>query len=855
MNPISSGELSLHTPVMQQWFRHKATQPNALMFFRMGDFYELFYEDAERAARLLDITLTVRGQSAGRPIPMAGVPYHAAEQYLARLVKLGESVVICEQIGDPATSKGLVERAVARIVTPGTLTDAALLDDRSDCLLAAVFVSRERMGLAWLNLASGDFRFLEAPLAYLDAQLERLRPAELLWPEGSLRDSPVAAKRLPDWHFDSEAAVRQLCEHFGTRDLVGFGIDEATHPDGLAAAGALLGYARSTQMRALAHITALIPEHSDAWLRMDAATRRNLEISETLRGQSAPTLLSLMDTCATGMGSRWLRHCLHHPLSNRLESTMRLDAVTELLPLYESVQKRLRSMADVERITARIALQSARPRDLSSLRESLAALPDMTACLASGESALMVQLRHDLAIPTATACHALLAQTIAPEPATVLREGGVMASGYSQELDELRAIQSHCGQFLLEMEAKERERTGIASLKVEFNKVHGFYIEVTHAHIDKIPLDYRRRQTLKNAERYITPELKTFEDRALSANDRALALEKQLYEALLNTLLPWIPDLQRIARALATLDGLTAFARIALCKDWCRPVFVDSAVIEIESGRHPVVENQIDTFIANDVRLGENRKLLLITGPNMGGKSTYMRQIALMALLAHCGSFVPAKKCRLGPLDAIHTRIGASDDLASGRSTFMVEMTEAAAILHRATERSLVLMDEIGRGTSTFDGLALAFAIARHLIEKSRSYTLFATHYFELTRLAQDYPACANVHLDAVEHGNKIVFLHTVEDGPASQSYGIQVAALAGMPPGVVRDAKRTLTRLENQAVTQSPQGDLFASLPEIIEAVPHPLVRAIAEINPDELSPREALEMVYKLKKIGLDL
>jgi len=851
--PDSTKELEKHTPVMQQWFRHKAAHPDALMFFRMGDFYELFYEDAERASRLLDITLTVRGMSAGKPIAMAGMPYHAAEQYLARLVKLGESVVICEQIGDPATSKGPVERAVARIVTPGTLTDAALLDDRRDCLLAALFISRERMGLAWLNLASGDFRFLEAPLSHLSAQIERLRPAELLLPEGLPRDfqtGMTTAKRLPDWHFEPEAAVRQLSEHFGTRDLVGFGIDESSQTLGLSAAGALLGYARSTQMRALAHITALIPECADAWLRMDAATRRNLEISETLRGQQAPTLLSLMDTCATGMGSRWLCHCLHHPLSNRQESTPRLEAVTALLPLYESVQKKLRSIADVERITARIALQSARPRDLSSLRESLAALPDITALLGAGESTLMLQLRHDLAMPVA--CHALLAQTIASEPATVLREGGVIAAGHSSELDELRALQSHCGQFLLEMEAKERDRTGIASLKVEFNKVHGFYIEVTHVHIDKIPLDYRRRQTLKNAERYITPELKAFEDRALSANDRALALEKQLYDALLVSLLPWIPDLQRIARALALLDGLAAFAHIAVCKDWCRPVFVDSAVIEIESGRHPVVENQIEPFIANDVRMGEDRKLLLITGPNMGGKSTYMRQIALMALLAHCGSFVPAKTCRLGPLDAIHTRIGASDDLASGRSTFMVEMTEAAAILHNATERSLVLMDEIGRGTSTFDGLALAFAIARHLIDKNRAYTLFATHYFELTRLAQDYPSCANVHLDAVEHGHKIVFLHAVEDGPASQSYGIQVAALAGMPAGVVRDAKRTLTRLENQAVTQSPQGDLFASLPEIPEAIPHPLVLAIADLNPDELSPREALEKVYALKKLS---
>ncbi|MBI4987003.1 MAG: DNA mismatch repair protein MutS, partial [Rhodocyclales bacterium] len=810
-------------------------------------------------ARLLDITLTARGQSAGRSIPMAGVPYHAVEQYLAKLVKLGESVAICEQIGDPATAKGPVERAVARIVTPGTLTDANLLDEKSDSLLAALSVERERMGLAWLNLASGDFRLLEAPLAALPAQLERLRPAELLLADGQRRELAAAGivKRLPDWHFDAAAAERDLCGHFGTRDLAGFGIDGA--PLALAAAGALFGYARATQMQALAHVTALVAEDDGDYLRLDAATRRNLEISETLRGQPAPTLLSLLDTCLTGMGSRWLRHCLHHPLAERSAAAARHAAVAELLGtngdgVLPQVRQALKAVADVERITARIALKNARPRDLSSLRDTLAGLPQIVAALGRVQAPLLTHIAADLAAPPD--CHALLARAVAPEPASMLREGGVMADGYSAELDELRALQSNCGAFLVDLEARERERTGIGSLKVEFNKVHGFYIEVTHAHVEKIPDDYRRRQTLKNAERYITPELKSFEDKALSANERALALEKRLYDELLDALAAWISDLQRIARALALADGLAAFAEAAARHDYAPPEFCNEAAIEIDGGRHPVVERQIDAqlgaFIANDARLATTRKLLLITGPNMGGKSTYMRQVALIALLAHCGSFVPATRCRLGPLDAIYTRIGAADDLASGRSTFMVEMTEAAAILHGATDKSLVLMDEIGRGTSTFDGLALAFAIARHLIERNRAYTLFATHYFELTRLSQDYPECANVHLDAVEHGHKIVFMHAVEEGPASQSYGIQVASLAGIPGAVVRDAKRHLARLENREVAAGPQPDLFAALPPPVEAAPHPAVDALRDIDPDALSPREALDRLYVLKKLA---
>jgi len=862
--------------MMQQYLALKAQHPDMLLFYRMGDFYELFFADAEKAARLLDITLTRRGQSAGTPIPMAGVPYHAVEPYLARLVRLGESVAICEQIGDPATSKGPVERAVTRIVTPGTLTDAALLDDKRDCLLLALTLHGRRAGVAWLNLANGDLRALECSSDALPMHFERLRPAEVLLPDGLRSELPdahgAAFKRLPDWHFDSAAAERLLAQHFGSMDLSAHLPDDQRKspwggcqglPLGLAAAGALFQYAHATQRQALMHVTRLKVEGESEYLRLDAATRRNLEISETLRGESSPTLLSLLDTCATSMGSRWLRHCLHHPLADRAIAAARHQAVAELLDEGSGIaprrpfHKHAQGIADIERISARIALKSARPRDLSALRDSLAALEALRAPLAAAQGELLASLHADLATPL-TALQ-LLQRAIRPEPSSLLREGGVIADGYDAALDELRALQDNCGEILLGIEVREKARTGIASLKVEFNKVHGFYIEVSHAHSAKVPDDYRRRQTLKNAERYITPELKTFEDQALSANERALALEKQLYEALLAGFGAHIGDLQRIARAVALADGLCAFADAAQRLDYCRPQFQDAPGMTIEDGRHPVVEMQVatqgGTFIANDARLAPTRRLLLVTGPNMGGKSTYMRQTALIVLLAHCGCFVPARSASLGALDAIYTRIGASDDLASGRSTFMVEMTEAAAILHGATERSLVLMDEIGRGTSTFDGMALAFAIARHLIEKNRAFTLFATHYFELTRLAHDYPESANVHLDAVEHAHRIVFLHAVEEGPANQSYGIQVAALAGIPGSVIRDAKRRLSALENREATQAgdaAQSDLFAAAPVVAEAEPHPALDALRDLEPDGLSPREALAKLYELKKLA---
>ncbi|MEW6514836.1 MAG: DNA mismatch repair protein MutS [Pseudomonadota bacterium] len=850
--------LYTHTPMMQQYMRLKAAHPDVLLFYRMGDFYELFYTDAERAARLLDITLTKRGQSAGQPIPMAGVPYHAVEQYLARLVKLGESVAICEQIGDPATSKGPVERQVVRIVTPGTLTDAALLDDRSDSLLLAMSQERQRIGLAWLNLASGDLRLLETTASALTAQLTRLKPAEILLGETASLSLPeqksalANVRRRPDWHFDTASATQLLTAQFGTRDLAAFIPDAEEASLSLGAAGALLRYAQATQLQALTHVTGLTLERESQWLRLDAATRRNLELTETLRGEPSPTLLSLLDTCATAAGTRWLRHCLHHPLTDRSIAAARQGAIAALLddgPLAALITH-LRGSADVERIGSRIALKSARPRELAALRETLRQLPEIAGLLASC-TGLLQALRDDLAIPAN--CLDRLERTMAIDPPALLRDGGAIATGFDAELDELRAIQSNCGAFLIELEAREKERTAIPSLKVEYNKVHGFYIEVTHAHADKVPDDYRRRQTLKNAERYITPELKAFEDKALSANERALALEKHLYDELLDALTAHIVELQRIARALAQLDGLCAFATAAQRYDYCRPTFVEHPCIEIRAGRHPVVERQVDSFIANDLDLSPKRRMLIVTGPNMGGKSTYMRQTALIVLLAHCGSFVPASVCRLGPVDAIHTRIGASDDLASGRSTFMVEMTEAAAILHGATDKSLVLMDEIGRGTSTFDGLALAFAIARHLVEKTRAWTLFATHYFELTQLATDHAECANVHLGAVEHGKTVVFMHAVEPGPASQSYGLHVAALAGIPPAVLREAQRRLVELENRAIAAQPQPDLFGAVaPTPTFAAPlHPAVEALQALDPDTLSPREALDRLYALKRL----
>jgi DNA mismatch repair protein MutS len=842
-----------HTPMMQQYLALKSQYPDMLLFYRMGDFYELFFGDAERAAKLLDITLTSRGQSAGQPIRMAGMPYHAVEGYLAKLVKLGESVAICEQVGDPATSKGPVERRVTRIVTPGTITDSALLAASRDSLLAAVNLTPETAGLAWISLASGNLAIAEVPRARLDAEIERLQPAELLYAtDVEISARTPALKRLEPWQFDVISARRDLARQFGTADLSGYGCDGLDVA--LGAAGALLGYCRHTQQSTLPHVTGLRVERESEFVLMDAPTRRNLEITETIGGAESPTLFSLLDRCSTSMGSRRLRHWLHHPLRDTNVLVRRQAAIAALLhPSAKLRHPRIAELfsgwSDVERITARVALKTARPRDLSGLRDTLATLPRLHAALAEsgqpGLEALSEALRpaHEL--------QARLASTIKEDPAAVIREGGVIRDGCDAELDELRAIQNDCGAFLLDMEKRERSRTGIANLRVEYNRVHGFFIEVTQGQLDKVPVEYKRRQTMKNAERYITPELKAFEDKALAAGERALAREKLLYDALIEDLNAHIARLKAIADDSAELDAIAALAASAETLGLACPEFTSDDCIELKEGRHLVVESQVEDFIPNDTSLARSRQLLLITGPNMGGKSTYMRQVAQIALLAYCGSFVPAKSATLGPIDRIFTRIGASDDLAGGRSTFMVEMTEAAAILNSATNQSLVLVDEIGRGTSTFDGLALAYAIARHLAESSRCYTLFATHYFELTQLAAELPHVANVHLDAVEHKDRIVFLHRLEGGPADRSYGIHVAHLAGIPKDVVRAARRHLAELEKQLRPSSAQPDLFA-LPAPVAVAEDELRDALDAIKPDELSPREALEALYRLKKLA---
>ena len=842
-----------HTPMMQQYLGIKGQHPDILVFYRMGDFYELFYDDAEKASRLLDIALTSRGQSAGAPVKMAGVPVHSVEQYLARLVRLGESVAICEQIGDPALAKGPVERQVTRIVTPGTLTDSSLLDDKSDNILLSLHRDKSTVGLAWLSLASGTLRVAEIAPQNLQNELRRIGPAEVL-AEESVHLDGYFVTRLPAWQFDVEGGKRRLLKQLGAASLAGYGCEDLTLAIG--ACGALLDYAGKTQGQALAHVVAVSAERASEFIRLDAATRRNLEITETLRGESSPTLFSRLDACATGMGSRCLRHWLHHPLRNTEILKHRHEAVACLMDSFEPLHKQLRGFSDVERISARIALKSVRPRELAGLRDSVRLLPQLVKEIEGVEEPeLLRQLAADLATPSE--CLLLLEKAMQAEPAARILDGGVIADGYSAELDELRALQSHSGEFLLELEKKERERTGIANLRVAYNSVHGYYIEVSNAQVEKmggaLPADYRRRQTLKTAERYITPELKAFEDKALSARDRALALEKSLYEELIGQLAAHLPALQRIARALAQLDVLAAFAAVAARGNFVRPQFVEERGVEIDGGRHPVVEAQIDHFIANDCRLSPTRTLLLVTGPNMGGKSTYMRQVALIVLMAYAGSYVPARAARLGPVDQIFTRIGAADDLAGGRSTFMVEMTESAAILHNATEKSLVLMDEVGRGTSTFDGLALAWAIARHLVEKNKALSLFATHYFEMTRLALEYKEVANIHLDAVEHKDSIVFLHAVAEGPASQSYGLQVAALAGVPKAVIRQARRYLQMLEDASVARGTQTDLFfRTREEEPEPPADPLREELHKINPDDLSPREALEFLYRLKRIS---
>ncbi len=865
------------TPMMAQYLSIKAQYPDMLVFYRMGDFYELFHADAEKASRVLGITLTARGSSGGQPIKMCGVPFHSLEGYLAKLVKIGESCAICEQIGDPATSKGPVERKVLRVVTPGTLTDADLLPEKAERpLLALCVVSQRKVataGLAWLSLASGALRMMEfsgdshTVASRIQQELERIAPAEVLRGDSAdlfESDLPCHVSHVPDWHFDVVSGHKALLEQLGVATLSAFGAEGLSAA--LGAAGALLRYAQSTQGRGLQHVRSLTTETENEFIGLDAATRRNLELTETIRGQESPTLFSLLDHCRTAMGSRLLRHWLHHARRDQAIARARQQAIAALAQADVSgaLAHTLAQVPDIERITTRIALLSARPRDLASLRDGVQQLPELRHAMqrALADSSLLGAIDADLATPTA--CLDLLQRAVAPEPAAMVRDGGVFARGFDAELDELRALSENAGQFLIDLETRERARTGIANLRVEYNKVHGFYIEVTHGQTTKVPDDYRRRQTLKNAERYITPELKAFEDKALSAQDRALAREKLLYEQLLADLAPFIGTLQSIARALAQIDTLNALTTHAQRHNWCAPQLVDTPCLSIIEGRHPVVENQIERFIANDCRFSDERRLLLITGPNMGGKSTFMRQVALITLLAYVGSYVPAASATIGPIDRIFTRIGATDDLAGGRSTFMVEMTESAAILNGATEHSLVLMDEVGRGTSTFDGLALAWAIARHLIDTSRSFSLFATHYFELTQLPDSHPSAANVHLSAVEHKDSIVFLHAVQEGPASQSYGLQVAQLAGVPQPVIRAARKHLARLEAQALDATPQGDLFAAplhtedddatelATALIDPAAQALLDAVDALDPDALTPREALEQLYQLKRLS---
>jgi DNA mismatch repair protein MutS len=874
--------LDQHTPMMAQYLGLKADFPDTLLFYRMGDFYEVFFDDARKAHRLLDITITTRGQSAGEPVVMAGVPVHALESYLAKLIRLGEAVAIAEQVGEVGATKGPVERKVVRVVTPGTITDTELLNEREDTRLLALAVrgsgAAQVFGLAWLALASGQLGLTECSERELGAWLARLSPAEVLVSgELNAEKRPAALRQLtvpvigrPHWQFDPALGERKLREQLKVAHLAGFNAQDlhAAH----AAAAALLGYAEHTQGRALSHVNALTVERASELLELPPATHRNLELTQTLRGEPAPTLLSLIDTCRTGMGSRALRQWLTHPMRDRAVARSRHGAIASLIVTRaaEPLRDALRHVSDVQRITARTALRQVRPRELAGLRETLATLPDLRQRVP--DDAPLLQTLHAALTPDA-AIAALLKSAIAEEPAVLLRDGGVIASGFDPLLDELRSIATNCDTFLLDLETRERARTGIHNLRVQYNKVHGFYIEVTTGQVDKVPMDYQRRQTLKNAERYITPELKAFEDKALSAQERSLSREKWLYEQVLDALQPHLNPLSELGRALASLDALAALAERAETLNWCAPEFVAHPCLDIEQGRHPVVEARLaetggGNFIANDCRLDSARRMVILTGPNMGGKSTFMRQVALTVLLAAIGSYVPAARCRLGPIDAIHTRIGAADDLANAQSTFMLEMTEGAAILHSATEHSLVLMDEIGRGTSTFDGLALAGSIATHLHDRNRAFTLFATHYFELTEFPARHRHAVNMHVSAAESGDDIVFLHAIEPGPASRSYGVQVARLAGMPSAVLRQARQTLDTLEAQQHAGEAQIDLFATAPEpepaplapppavVAPAPTDPLadevLQALRALDPDTLTPRAALDALYRLKTLA---
>lgn len=857
-NASPSESLSHHTPMMQQYLRLKAENPDILLFYRMGDFYELFYDDAKRASELLDISLTKRGASAGEPIPMAGVPFHAVEGYLAKLVQMGESVAICEQIGDPATSKGPVERKVVRIVTPGTVTDEALLSERVDNLIAAIYHHNGRFGYATMDITSGRFQLSEPQTEEeMAAELQRTSPRELLFPEDfspvHLMASRQGNRRRPIWEFELDTAKQQLNQQFGTRDLVGFGVEQAKL--GLCAAGCLIQYVKDTQRTALPHIRSLTWDRQDQSVILDAATRRNLELTHNLAGGTDNTLAEVLDHCATPMGSRMLKRWIHQPMRDNATLNQRLDAITELkeTALYGELHPVLKQIGDIERILARLALRSARPRDLARLRHAMQQLPELHSVMSELKQPHLTELRTH-AEPMNELCD-LLERAIKENPPVVIRDGGVIADGYSAELDEWRDLANGATEFLERLEAEERDRHGIDTLKVGYNNVHGFYIQVSRGQSHLVPPHYVRRQTLKNAERYIIEELKQHEDKVLNSKSRALALEKQLWEELFDLLLPHLEQLQQLAASVAQLDVLQNLAERAENLEYCRPTLVQEAGIHIQGGRHPVVERVMnEPFIANPIELNPQRRMLIITGPNMGGKSTYMRQAALIALMAHIGSYVPAESASIGPLDRIFTRIGASDDLASGRSTFMVEMTETANILHNATRNSLVLMDEIGRGTSTYDGLSLAWASAEWLAKEIGAMTLFATHYFELTELPNVLPHLANVHLDAVEHGDGIAFMHAVQEGAASKSYGLAVAGLAGVPKPVIKNARAKLQQLEllssQPAETRKPSRVDIANQLSLIPE-PSAVEQALAGVDPDQLTPRQALDMLYQLKKL----
>ncbi|ENM3963424.1 DNA mismatch repair protein MutS [Vibrio cholerae] len=857
-NASPSESLSHHTPMMQQYLRLKAENPDILLFYRMGDFYELFYDDAKRASELLDISLTKRGASAGEPIPMAGVPFHAVEGYLAKLVQMGESVAICEQIGDPATSKGPVERKVVRIVTPGTVTDEALLSERVDNLIAAIYHHNGRFGYATMDITSGRFQLSEPQTEEeMAAELQRTSPRELLFPEDfspvHLMASRQGNRRRPIWEFELDTAKQQLNQQFGTRDLVGFGVEQAQL--GLCAAGCLIQYVKDTQRTALPHIRSLTWDRQDQSVILDAATRRNLELTHNLAGGTDNTLAEVLDHCATPMGSRMLKRWIHQPMRDNATLNQRLDAITELkeTALYGELHPVLKQIGDIERILARLALRSARPRDLARLRHAMQQLPELHSVMSELKQPHLTELRTH-AEPMNELCD-LLERAIKENPPVVIRDGGVIADGYSAELDEWRDLANGATEFLERLEAEERDRHGIDTLKVGYNNVHGFYIQVSRGQSHLVPPHYVRRQTLKNAERYIIEELKQHEDKVLNSKSRALVLEKQLWEELFDLLLPHLEQLQQLAASVAQLDVLQNLAERAENLEYCRPTLVQKAGIHIQGGRHPVVERVMnEPFIANPIELNPQRRMLIITGPNMGGKSTYMRQTALIALMAHIGSYVPAESASIGPLDRIFTRIGASDDLASGRSTFMVEMTETANILHNATRNSLVLMDEIGRGTSTYDGLSLAWASAEWLAKEIGAMTLFATHYFELTELPNVLPHLANVHLDAVEHGDGIAFMHAVQEGAASKSYGLAVAGLAGVPKPVIKNARAKLQQLEllssQPAETRKPSRVDIANQLSLIPE-PSAVEQALAGVDPDQLTPRQALDMLYQLKKL----